>query len=270
MHYPRALQPISILMYHQVDAVAARGSPLRGLTVSPTAFARQMGLLKALGYRGLSMVELAPYLRGERQGKVVGLSFDDGYLNNLEHALPVLQRYGFSATCYAVSNALGGSNHWDHAKGMAPKALMNAQQMRAWIAAGQDIGAHSCDHVDLGTLPDAAAEQQIALCKLQLEAALDAPVRHFCYPYGHYKDQHVAMVRAAGYATATTTRRGRCAVPLAAVGPQPTAAQLDANGQGASTALFELPRVPVWRATSLAALWLKLATGYEDRKASRP
>ncbi len=268
MHYPRAFQRISILMYHQVDAIAPRGSPLRGLTVSPAAFARQMGLLKALGYRGLSMAELEPYLSGERQGKVVGLSFDDGYLNNLEHALPVLQRHGFSATCYAVSNALGGSNHWDHAKGLAPKALMNAQQMRAWLAAGQDIGAHSCDHVDLSTLQDPAAEQQIALCKAQLEAAVNAPVRHFCYPYGHYKAQHVEMVRAAGYTTATTTRRGRCAVPLAATESMPTASVLDASEQKPSTALFELPRVPVWGATSLAALWLKLATGYEDRKAS--
>ena len=79
-----------ILMYHQIDASPARGTPLRGLTVTPGSFARQMGLLRLLGYRGVSMTGLEPYLRGETTGKVVGITFDDGYRNNLEHALPVL------------------------------------------------------------------------------------------------------------------------------------------------------------------------------------
>jgi peptidoglycan/xylan/chitin deacetylase (PgdA/CDA1 family) len=237
-------------MYHQVDAPAPHGSPLRGLTVSPAAFRRQMGLLKMLGYRGLSMGELELYLRGPLTGKVVGITFDDGYLNNLQHALPILQEFGFSATCYVVSNGVGGSNAWDHARGVAPKPLMNPDHLRTWVAAGQEIGAHSCDHVDLTALSNAAAEQQIGACKSQLEGLLDAPVRHFCYPYGRYDAGHMSLVQQAGYATATTTRRGRFH-----------------PGGDAGTRLLELPRVPVWRATTLPALWLKLATAYEDRKA---
>jgi peptidoglycan/xylan/chitin deacetylase (PgdA/CDA1 family) len=106
-------RPIPILMYHQIDASPPKGTPLRGLTVTPERFARQMGLLRLLGYRGLSMTELEPYLRCELTGKVVGITFDDGYQNNLEHALPVLQRNGFSATCYAVSDPFEGRNAWD-------------------------------------------------------------------------------------------------------------------------------------------------------------
>ena len=68
---------IPILMYHQIDVPPPRGTPLRGLVVSPGAFARQMWLLKALGYQGLSMRELEPYLKGERQGRVVGITFDE-------------------------------------------------------------------------------------------------------------------------------------------------------------------------------------------------
>jgi hypothetical protein len=70
-------------------------------------------------------------------------------------------------------------------------------------------------------------------------------VRHFCYPYGSHDPKHAAMARALGFATATTTERGRA---------------------GADDDLFELPRVPVLRTTSLPVLWLKIATGYEDRK----
>ena len=99
--------PIPILMYHQIDVPPPRGTPLRGLVVAPKSFAWQMALLRMLGFQGLSMRDLEPYLSGEKTGRVVGITFDDGYRNNLEHALPLLQRYGHTATCYAVSDLIG-------------------------------------------------------------------------------------------------------------------------------------------------------------------
>lgn len=238
-------RPIPILTYHQVDQPPPDGTPFRGLVVSPGAFARQMGLLRALGYRGLSMTALEPYLRGERQGRVVGITLDDGYVNNLEHALPVLQRYGFSATCYVVSGQMGGANVWDQALGVPARPLMNAAQLKAWVAGGQEVGAHTRNHVDLRQTDDAAAFQEMAGCKRELEHRVEAQVRHFCYPYGSHEPRHAAMAKAIGYQTATTTQRARVR---------------------AGDDLFELPRVPVLRTTSLPVLWLKLATGYEDRK----
>ena len=91
--------PIPILMYHQVDAEPPKGSPMRGLVVSPATFSRQMAALNVLGFRGKSMGDLMPYLNGERQGKVFGITFDDGYENNLRCAMPILKRYGFTSTC---------------------------------------------------------------------------------------------------------------------------------------------------------------------------
>ena len=236
---------IPILTYHQVETPPAKGVPYRSLVVAPAAFARQLGLLKALGYRGLSMTALLPYLRGERKGRVVGITLDDGYVNNLEHALPALQRHGFSATCYIVSGQMGGTNVWDHAKGVAARPLMDAAQLKRWIAGGQEVGAHTRTHADLTQLDDAAAFHEITGCKRDLEHRLEVEVKHFCYPYGAHQDKHAAMARAVGYSTATTTQRSR------------------ARG---GDDLFELPRVPVHRSTSLPLLWLKVATGYEDRK----
>jgi len=240
--------PIPILMYHQIDTPPARGTPMRGMTVSPARFAAQMGLLRMLGYRGLSMPELLPYLRGERQGRVVGITLDDGYLNNLENALPVLQRHSFSATCYAVSQRMGGRNDWDAAMGVPQKPLMTAGQLRQWIAGGMDVGAHTRNHVDLTALSDDAAREEIALCRSEIEETIDAPVRHFCYPYGRFGPHHADMVRAAGYDTATTVRRGR-------VRPDDD--------------LFELPRVLVAKSTHLAQFAAKVFTRYEDRRGRR-
>jgi len=243
MNAPRP--PIPILTYHQVDTPPPRGTPYRSLVVSPGAFARQMGLLRLLGYRGLSMTDLQPYLRGERQGRVVGITLDDGYVNNLRHALPVLQRHGFTATCYIVSGRLGGSNVWDLAKGVPPAPLMDAAQLRAWAAGGQEIGAHTRSHADLAALDDAAAQAEIAGCRDDLESLLGMPVRQFCYPYGRYCARDAALVQAAGYDAATTTQRSRS---TAADGP------------------YALPRVPVHQSTTLPLFWAKVATGYEDRR----
>lgn len=237
--------PIAILTYHQIAAAPADGAPFRSLYVSPAAFVRQMALLKFLGYRGLSMTALLPYLRGEKAGKVVGITFDDGYLNNLTNALPVLARHGFSATCYAVSQLLGKTNVWDSELGIEQTPLMNARQVRQWVEAGQEIGAHTRHHVHLPQSTDPTCKLEVELCRSELQSAANAEVNHFCYPFGEFLASHVAAVRQAGYLSATTTQRGRCK-----------------SGED----WMLLPRVPVLRSTTLGVFWLKLATHYEDRR----
>ncbi len=217
---------------------------MRGMVVAPDAFARQMRLLRTFGYRGLAMHDLLPYLTGEKTGKVVGITFDDGYRNNLDNALPILTRHGFSATCYAVSHALGGANTWDRSLGVPSKPLMTAEDFRVWLAAGMEVGAHSRDHADLTHCTPESASDQIAGCRQDLEDALGTAVRHFCYPYGRFTADHAALVEAAGYDTATTVQRGRTR---------------------ADDSFFALPRVLVAQSTTLAHLLLKLKTRYEDR-----
>ena len=104
------MRPIPILTYHQIAQAPERGAPMRSLYVSPSAFTLQMQTLSLLGYQGLSMTALMPYLRGEKTGKVVGITFDDGYRNNLENAAGVLKRFNFSSTCYVVSELMGKTN----------------------------------------------------------------------------------------------------------------------------------------------------------------
>ena len=236
---------IPILMYHQIDAPPPRGAPLRGLVVSPQSFARQMLLLKALGYTGLSMRDLEPYIKGERQGKIVGITFDDGYQNNVQNALPVLKKYKFTATCYGVSGMTGGTNSWDHDIGVVEKPLMTTSDWRIWLDSGMDVGSHTRTHADLTKLATDAAADQIRGAKLELEDALHCEVRHFCYPYGRFDATHRDMVQEAGYVTATTTRRGRFH-----------------TGDDA----FALRRILVARATHLGLFAVKILTDYDNRR----
>ena len=235
---------IPILMYHQVDTPPPSGTPMRGLVVSPRSFARQMAMLRLMGYQGVSMRDLEPWLRGERHDRVVGITFDDGYRNNLLQALPVLRRNRFTATCYAVSSAFGDWNTWDAAQGVPKATLMDKSDFKQWLGAGMDVGAHTRRHLDLTTIDDTTALDEIAGSKKELEVTLDTEVRHFCYPYGHFNDAHRAMVASAGYVSATTVRRGR-AWP--------------------GDDVFALPRVLVSQSNHLGHFLAKLTTGYEDR-----
>ncbi len=231
-------------MYHQIDEPPTRGTALRGLIVAPSSFAWQMRFLRLTGYRGLSMQDLLPYLRGEKTGKVVGITFDDGYQNNLIHALPILKKNRFTATCYGVSDMIGGTNVWDTGL-VAEKPLMTLTDWRAWYAEGMDVGSHTRTHAKLTTLPPEQARDEIARSKAILEEAVDCPVNHFCYPYGWFGTEHEVMVKQAGYETATSTRRGRVY---------------------ARDDLYTLRRIMVARATNPMQFAAKIMTRYEDRK----
>ena len=132
-------RPIPILMYHSIEAMP-KSTVMLSLHVPPKRFRIQMWLLNILGYKGLSMRELTPYLEGEKTGKVVGITFDDGYQNNLINAAPILKKYNFSATCYLVSQRIGTSNTWDLDKGITQRRLMTQSEVQEWLNFGLDIG----------------------------------------------------------------------------------------------------------------------------------
>lgn len=238
---------IPVLMYHQIGIPAARGTRYRSLTVHPRDFARQMAWMSRLGYQGLSMRDLMPYLRGDALGKVFGITFDDGYRNVFANALPVLNHLGFTSTNYFVVHQLNGSNVWDNEKGVPPSALMSIDEVHKWAAAGQEVGSHSLDHVHLTEVSPEVASQQIVQSKAELEALLDDEVGAFCYPYGSESPHIREMTRIAGYVNATTTVRG-------------LARENDD--------LFGLPRVTVARSTNIFRFLQKCLTRLEDRRRS--
>jgi peptidoglycan/xylan/chitin deacetylase (PgdA/CDA1 family) len=108
-----------------------------------------------------------------------------------------------------------------------------------------DIGSHTRTHADLTQSDPKAALNEIKESKRELQFALNYEVRHFCYPSGRFNECHVAMVEESGYATATTTRRGR----------------VIANDNNP----VKLNRIMIARATNLFLFYLKVSTKYEDR-----
>lgn len=235
---------VPILMYHQIGIPPARGAYLRGATVHPRRFANQMILLKRLGYRGLSLKEGIPYIRGEKQGKVVVITFDDGYENVFENALPILKSLGFSATNFIVTDLIGGVNQWMLAKSKRPAQLMTKEQILQWRDEGLEIGSHTCNHVYLSQLSPQEQREELARSKEYLEKLLGEPVDSFCYPYGDIDQQAIESVKQVGYGWAVATHKGL--------------ARTDDN-------IWALPRVSIIRSNHLLRFYQKALTRLSDK-----
>ncbi|PID66180.1 MAG: hypothetical protein CR975_04195 [Gammaproteobacteria bacterium] len=198
---------IPILMYHCIAATTNKR--LKNLFVSPERFNKHMSILHHLGYQGLSMRDLLPYLKGEKHGKVVGITFDDGYQNNLINAAPTLKKYRFGATCYLVSAKVGSYNQWDENKGIPRAALMTVDEVKQWLDDGLDIGSHTVNHVDLNRVDKTTAKLEIVQSKAMIEEIFNRDVVDFCYPYGKYSTEIESIVKKT-YLTATTVKKGHC------------------------------------------------------------
>ncbi|MGY6240269.1 polysaccharide deacetylase family protein (plasmid) [Burkholderia ambifaria] len=196
-----------ILTYHQVQPLPEKADVLRNLSIDPGGFRRQMMWLSRMGYAGVSVRELMCYLRGEKCGKVIGLTFDDGFRNVLKNAMPILDEFGFTATCYIVSGKIGGLNDWDLSLNTNLSQLMSEPEMRLWSDRGHEIGAHTVNHTALSKLTPDLAWQEISDSKRQLEKIIDKEVESFCYPYGDFNKNIVELVSRSGFSNAATTMR---------------------------------------------------------------
>jgi peptidoglycan/xylan/chitin deacetylase (PgdA/CDA1 family) len=199
---------IPILCYHHL-AEAPAHARFTTLYVGPRQFERQLWALRRLGLRGVSMSEGLWQLEHGARHRCVILTFDDGYVETLTHAAPLLREYGFTATCYLVSGRIGAHNDWDrgqHRREARP--LMDFEQVHDWLEAGMEIGAHSCSHPKLSELDAAAASREIGECRADLRMRFGADVDHFCYPFGSFTAETIALVQRAGFRSAVSTRPG--------------------------------------------------------------
>ena len=187
---------LSPLMYHSVSP--DRDDPYR-ITVRPQRFEAQMRVIRRLGMHGVSIREL---LAARAQGSwksagLVGLTFDDGYDDFIDYALPVLQKYKFTATAFVLAGRFGGDNAWDPEGPRKP--LMSVERLRIAADAGIEIGSHGLLHVSLPSASCQELQREIGLSRRILQQATAQHVGGFCYPYGHLNDQAVRAVQAAGY-----------------------------------------------------------------------
>jgi peptidoglycan/xylan/chitin deacetylase (PgdA/CDA1 family) len=218
-----------ILMYHSISPVSEPDP--HSLRVHPDLLDRQLSYLRRRGLRGVSMAEwLSAARRGDTSG-LVALTFDDGYRDFNQWAMPVLSKHGMTGTVYVVAGKLSGSSDW--VEGGPDAALMSAAEVRTAAAAGHEIGSHTMTHARMTAVPPGDLRRQVTQSREVLEDVLQEPVDGFAYPYGSFNDAAVQAVRDAGYtyacATDDHTRRAGYSVARIFVGRRDRPLRLQAK-----------------------------------------
>lgn len=99
-----------VLGYHRVTEQEHDPYSLR---VTPENFAEHLDIIRKL----MTPVSLSDVVTGIRNGTVprraVAVTFDDGYVDNLEAATPLLERYGIPATIFVVAGRIGQEFWWE-------------------------------------------------------------------------------------------------------------------------------------------------------------
>src|SRR5882762_2226770 len=173
-HYYTSLSPFRevfltgrpVLTYHHVGN-RPRGTRIKGLYVSPKLFGRQMAELDAAGFSTAAYQSVTS--PGEMQKTQVFLTFDDGFRDVFENALPIMRRHEFCAIQFLVSSLLGKTNEWQEREGEISEPLMDEAQVRDWLAAGHEIGSHTLSHPWLTRLPASEAREEITASRKKLE-----------------------------------------------------------------------------------------------------
>lgn len=158
---PAERAPSAILTYHSIDEARAVTSVNRAL------FRAQMEWLAGSG------VEVKG-LGGVRGGAGrVAITFDDGYRNFGDEALPVLAALGLPSTVFVIAGKCG-----------VERGYLDWGALREAASAGVEIGAHSMTHGDLAGMPEGEAIAEMEGSARTIEDRLGMRVRYCAYPYG--------------------------------------------------------------------------------------
>lgn len=196
---PGALR-VPILTYHSISPHTDAQSPLqRFYDVAPDSFIREMQYLKDAGYVVISLDFLVRALDQNitLPPKSVILTFDDGWQNQYSYAFPILKKYGFTATFFIYTNAIGHDYFltWD--------------QVRVLNDSGMTIGGHTESHTYLLSIHDEnRLRKEIIGGKGIIEDQIHQKIYLFAYPYGDYNDNIIKVVKDAGYIAARSAHAG--------------------------------------------------------------
>jgi len=185
---------VPILVYHSIAPThPGQSTAQRLLDVDTATFRRQMSYLAANKFTvvGLDAVIDALQGHGSVPARSVVITFDDGWLSQYEHALPILQRMHYTATFFIVTSQVGKGTMY-----------MDLDELRALQKAGMTLASHTRTHPDLSKLTDAQLRGEIVGSRQDLQKMLGVTTDLFAYPYGAWNKRVVDIVSGAGYRAA--------------------------------------------------------------------
>ncbi len=194
---PATYVPILLYHYIRINPVPADRVGFN-LSTQPAVFRAQMQYLANHSFHVLSLHEAVRAIASHAPlpSHPVVLTFDDGYADFFNTAVPAMRLHGFTATDFVITGRMGVNGF------MSTSQAVAADQM------GFTIGAHTVDHFALAALPSARATWEMRQSRLTLETLLGHPVLDFAYPYGSYNNYDASEARRLGFECAVSTLNG--------------------------------------------------------------
>ena len=196
--YAKAVRSVPVLNYHQIN-----DTEKNSLTINSEQFAAQMKYLKDAGYTTITISDMLAAWNGQGTlpDKPIIITFDDGYKDNLRHAFPILEQYGFKATVFVVTdyvNTYPNYLSWEDALAMQQSGLI-------------EIESHTLSHQDLTkSSSEEAIRWQLNGSRQALKWHLKKDARYLAYPAGAYDKKVLRLVEDMGYKAAFTVHYGLC------------------------------------------------------------
>jgi len=206
---PATDQAVPVLMYHHVMP-----NPSNFIAISPATFDAQMGYLKSHGFHPVSISQLEEFVyTGKRlPSNPVLITFDDDRMNQLTYAVPILKKYGFTATFFVVKKWIVTSSPY----------FMHEAQLKQLIADGYDVQSHTANHVQIHPFKSRTTGQFTTYADMKksywdaldgmrvwMDSTLGGPaVTALAYPGGRINSQAEQLAKDSGYLVAFTTDSG--------------------------------------------------------------
>ncbi len=236
-----------ILCYHRI--CDDPNPNLATFAMRPADFRAQMQFLRDDGWHVIALSEMLEAFQTDTPlNRAVVLTFDDGYQDLVDTAMPILREFGYPATAFIVSDLIGKTAEWDTRFGGEMGQLATLDGLKLLEQSGWELGHHTRSHARLTSCSDDDLRNEIAGGKEQLETLLGHSVPTFAYPFG-VNDQRVRdFTRDAGF---------------------PYGFALDARIATNASDPYGLERVCVLREHTLDDLESLLVTGWDVQHAAR-
>ena len=123
-----------------------------------------------------TLTPVKPYLLRLKQ-PIVSFTFDDAPKSAWTHGGAILSRYGFLGTYYCAGDLLGKSHP-------SLGAYCDADDLRALIGHGHEVGCHTRSHLDCQIATRAQIERDMADNRKLFADQFGQYLVSFAYPYG--------------------------------------------------------------------------------------
>jgi peptidoglycan/xylan/chitin deacetylase (PgdA/CDA1 family) len=156
---------------------------------------------------GFTFIDENSYLDtilGERKGsdREVLLTFDDGYQELLDNAIPALEERRIPALIFIVSSFVGRENEWELRLPGRRFMHMDWSEITDLALRGFSFGSHTSTHRDLTRLAPEELRRELSDSRGELEDRLGLAIQCLSYPFGRTNEFVEAEVARAGYRAA--------------------------------------------------------------------